>query len=140
MKPRFRLIFVLVAGLFVGCKGGESTPKVDVSAATKGLKSSEVEARVNACTELAKAGPGAAAAVPDLIPLIKDPDPLVRRLAVYALGQIGPKASSAIPAIKESLNDRDNSVVQNAVIALRAIDPNAPKDVQMQNTMTGPGQ
>jgi HEAT repeat protein len=100
------------------------------------LKSSEPDAKVNALAELAKAGPDAAPAVPELIPLLKDPDPLTRRLSAYALGQVGPKASAALPALRELLNDPDVSVVQNAINAMRFIDPNTPQDLQMPNVMT----
>ncbi|MCI0539843.1 MAG: HEAT repeat domain-containing protein, partial [Verrucomicrobiales bacterium] len=73
----------------------------------------------------AKPGEAAAVAVPNLIPLLKDTDPLVRRLAAYALGQIGPKAKEAIPALKEALNDTERDVVTASINAIRAIDATA---------------
>jgi HEAT repeat protein len=138
MKSRFFPFFLLAlnlaaAGLFTGCK--DKQPSVDVSAQVQALKGTDTDARVNALTELAKAGPDAAPAVPDLIPVLKDNDALVRRLAAYTLGQIGPKASAALPAIREALNDSDPEVVKNAVIAVRFIDPTAPKE-QIQNVAT----
>jgi len=134
MKLRLPLVILLACnlaliGMVTGCKPKESAA-IDIAAATKGLKSAESDARVSACSEIAKAGPGAASAVPDLIPLLKDQEPLVRRLAAYALGQIGPKASAAIPALKEAENDADDSVAQNANIALRTIDPSTAKPKQ----------
>ena len=74
---------------------------------TAALKSEDNDARINACVELAKAGPNAAPAIQSLIPLLKDNDPTVRRLAAYALGEIGPASKPALPALKEMLNDSD---------------------------------
>jgi HEAT repeat protein len=64
-----------------------------------------------------------------LIPLLKDADPLVRRLAAYALGQIGPKAKAAIPALKELLNDTERDVVTATINAIRAIDETAAGNI-----------
>lgn len=126
-KPQFTLFAILLSGLvpifFCGCaKPGD---KVDVSTQTTGLKSADRDARVNACIELAKAGPKAAPAVSALIPVLKDPDAEVRRLAAYALMEIGEPAKAAAPTVKEMLNDPDQLVVRQAVNTLRAIDPTA---------------
>lgn len=127
----------LIIGLLAGCEA--KAPKVNVSANTQDLKSPDTDKRVNACTELAKAGPAAASAVPDLIPLLKDKDPLVRSLAAYALGQIGPQASAAMPALKEAMNDSDPQVPRSVLNALRSIgDTNA--NVAVPNVMSGPNQ
>ena len=137
--PSLLALAALTAALFTGCGGQQNKEKVDVPAATQGLKSQVTDEKANACIELAKAGPAAAGAVPDLIPLLKDGDPLVRHLAAYALGQIGPKASAALPALKEALNDSDRQVVSDAINALRFIgDTNA--NLEIPNTMNGPGQ
>ena len=121
---------VLLAGLAAGCGGGEKTEKVDVQAQIQNLKSDKPDAKVNACVELAKAGPDAAPAVQSLIPLLKDSDPLVRRLAAYALGQIGPKAKEAIPALKELMNDPERDVLTATINAIRAIDESAASGVK----------
>jgi HEAT repeat protein len=126
-----------LTGLLMGCK--EKAPQVNVSAAAQGLKSTDTDTKANACVELAKAGPSAASTVPDLIPLLKDKDPLVRHLAAYALGQIGPQASSAIPALKEAMNDSDHQVVSDALNALRFIGE-TNSNVAVPNVMTGPGE
>jgi len=46
-----------------------------------------------------------------LIGVLKDNDPVVRRLAAYALGEIGPASKPALPALKEMMNDPDREVV-----------------------------
>jgi HEAT repeat protein len=141
MKTSSFLVFLLafnclLIGMLAGCTA--KAPQVNVSANSADLKSPDKDKRVNACIELAKAGPAASGAVQDLIPLLKDPDPLLRRLAAYALGQIGPKAAPSIPALRETLNDSDSQVVSDSVNALRFIgDTNA--NVAVPNVMTPPG-
>src|SRR5216117_3155910 len=121
-----------------GCsKEDPEAKKVNVPAMTEALKSPDKDTRVNACIELAKAGPRATPAVGALIPLLKDQEPLVRQLAAYALGQIGPKASSAIPALKELLGDQDLGVLSAALNALRSIDPKST-DAKIPNVQTPP--
>jgi HEAT repeat protein len=125
-----------VLGLLTACK--EKEPQVNVAANVQDLKSTDTDKKVAACTALATAGPNAASAVPDLIPLLKDKDPLVRSLSGYALGQIGPKASAAVPALREAMNDSDRQVVMSALNALRFIgDTNA--NVAVPNVMSTPG-
>jgi HEAT repeat protein len=126
-----------LAALLVGCgQQGTKPAKVDVNAQLEQLKSPEVNARVQACTALASAGPNAAPAVPALIERLKDQDALVRRLAAYALGQIGPEAKSAVSALKEALNDSDANVIPAAMNALRAIDPDSIKGARISNVQT----
>jgi hypothetical protein len=126
-----------LCGLLVGCGGDESGPrpkKVDVSAQVAALKGNG-DAKANALSELAAGGANSAAATPQIIPLLKDEDPVVRRLAAYAIGQIGPAAKAALPDLKALLQDNDRNVVTAAVNAIRAVDPkNAPADA-MPNTM-----
>src|SRR5262245_38622131 len=89
---------VAAAALLAGCyksKEEAEAAKGDVTAMTAALKSTDKDTRINACIELAKAGPRAAPAVQALIPLLKDPDPTTRQLSAHALGQIGPKAAEA---------------------------------------------
>jgi HEAT repeat protein len=142
MKTPSRLAWLValtcaLLGSLTACK--EKAPQVNISANVQDLKSPETDKKVNACIELAKGGPAAAAAVPDLIPLLKDKDSLVRHLAAYALGQIGPKASSAVPALKDALKDSDTQVVSDALNALRFIgDTNA--NIAVPNVMTAPSQ
>ncbi|MBI2947822.1 MAG: HEAT repeat domain-containing protein [Verrucomicrobia bacterium] len=135
-KPHFA-VFLMVFTVFIASLGSACAKKetVNVSAQTAGLKSPDKDTRINACIELAKAGPKAASAVSDLIPILKDQDAEVRRLAAYALYEIGEGAKAAIPAVKELMNDRDPAVVQQALNTLRAIDPTA-KDLQAPPNVT----
>src|SRR5581483_5555775 len=77
-------------------------------------------------------GPIAKDAVPDLIRLIGDPDPEIRRSAIDALGLLGPPAAPATPMILAALKDPDHPVRKLAVISLGRIarpDPRIPEIV-----------
>jgi len=119
---------VVLALAVSGCgdRSSESRVKVDLAVQLQKLKGSTDE-KAAALTELATAGPGAAAAVNDLIPLLKHEDYVVRQLTAYALGKIGPAAKSALPALKAAMTDSQVSVVTALNNAIIAIDPaNAP--------------
>lgn len=123
--------------LFTGC-GEEGNPppkKVDVTAQVAALKGNG-DAKANALAELAAGGPNAAAAAPQVIPLLKDEDPVIRRLAAYALGQMGPAAKAAVADLSALLQDNDRNVVTAAMNALRAIQPSKEGDVAIPNTMS----
>jgi HEAT repeat protein len=137
MNPLSRLsctISIAAALMVAGCDGGGSTKKIDVPAQISALKGDHA-AKENALIELAEAGPKAAPAVNDLIPILKDPDPVIRRLAIYALGQIGPAAKAAIPALKEGMGDTDRNILTATVNALRDIQPKEVDGVKVKNTM-----
>jgi HEAT repeat protein len=55
--------------------------------------------RDQAAQTLARIGPAAEAAVPELLAALDDPDEDVRRSVIRALGQIGPAAADAVPAL-----------------------------------------
>jgi HEAT repeat protein len=118
------LLPVLVGALLIGCGSKDETAakKVDVAAQVSQLKGNS-DAKAGALTELAAGGPNSAGAVNDIIPLLKDDDHVVRRLAAYALCQIGPAAKAALPALKELMNDPDTSTGTTALNAINAIDP-----------------
>ena len=117
-----------------GCsKEDAAAKKINVAALTETLKSEDTEARINACVELAKAGPRAASAVQALMPLLKDNDPNVRRLAAYALGEIGAASAPALPSLKAMLGDPDRQVVMQVVNSLRSIDPKGASSLQNVN-------
>ncbi len=105
-----------------GSKDETAAKKVDVAAQVSQLKGNS-DAKAGALTELAAGGPNSAGAVNDIIPLLKDDDHVVRRLAAYALCQIGPAAKAALPALKELMNDPDTSTGTTALNAINAIDP-----------------
>jgi HEAT repeat protein len=58
--------------------------------------------------------------------MLKSPDPLQRRLAVYALGEIGPAALEAAPALTEALNDEQSFVRVWAASALARVETEDP--------------
>jgi hypothetical protein len=77
------------------------------------------------CSPAAPAEAPAAAdeTVQRYVPLLKDPDALVRKRAAVALKRMGAKAKSAVPALEEALADKDAEVRAAVAAALEAIDP-----------------
>jgi HEAT repeat protein len=140
--PRpFATLFLALAtaSLLAACsKSSTPRPDVDVTAKIEQLKSPDVDARVQAATDLATAGPKAAPAVSALIVALKDSDPLVRRLSAYALGEIGPNAKEAIPALKEAMQAGDRDMITSSINAIRAIDPSAMPEGNISNILTPP--
>ena len=128
------LCLVLSAGT-LGCnQGGEPPQKVDVAAQVAGLKGND-DAKAAALSELAAGGKNSAAAVDEIIPLLKSEDPVIRRLAAYALGQIGPAAKAALPGLTALLQDSDRNAVTAAINAIRAVDPSKASVEAPPNTM-----
>ena len=125
--PR-RLARSLALGLLIGVlpsgcgESGPAAKKIDVSAQVAALKGDN-DSKAAALSELAAGGPNAAAAVKDIIPLLKSEDPVLRRLAAYALGQIGAPAKDALPGLTQMLQDPDSNAVTAAINAIREIDP-----------------
>jgi HEAT repeat protein len=71
-----------------------------------------------------------AAAVPNLLPLLKDNDQLVRSAAVSALQSVGPDARKTVPVLSEMvLQDPYLVARRGAVAAIAAIDPDKLTDV-----------
>ncbi len=69
---------------------------------------------------LARIGPEAQSAVPRLIALVEqDPDEIVRKNAIRALGQIGPGAAPAVPVLVEQLRAEASPPPQNHSPAIR---------------------
>lgn len=117
---------------------GPKQGSVNVSSHLEALKGADTDAKANALTEIAKAGPGAATAVPQLIESLKDPDPLIRRLAAYALFEIGPPAAKpALPELRKLLQDENREVITQALNSVRKIDPTGPEaKVALPNVST----
>ena len=80
-----------------------------------------------AAEALGRVGPGARAAVPDLIAAASDPRPEVRWRAVWALGRIGPAAGAAVPVLRAALADPEAR--WRAAEALGGIGPGAVEAV-----------
>ncbi|RMH14246.1 MAG: hypothetical protein D6698_12945 [Gammaproteobacteria bacterium] len=69
-------------------------------------------------------------AVPDLIRKISDPDPLVRRRAIYALGEIAaPEALKPLEGIKREPDPRVRAVLHSAIKKIRARYPGSIEQV-----------
>ncbi len=132
--PVTELLTATVLILSIGCGGDsrDAAKKVDVAAQVAALKGN-ADAKEAALTELASGGKNSAAAVNDILPLLKDEDAVVRRLAAYALGQIGPAAKAAIPGLKAMLTETDINSVTAAVNAINSIDPTANDGIKIQN-------
>ncbi len=79
------------------------------------LRSGISRVRLNAAFDLELIG---AAAIPQLIPLLKDPDPKVSRSAIYILGRMGASAQSVIPQLILLLQDPNPDVRGNAAETL----------------------
>lgn len=62
-----------------------------------------------------------ASTVPNLIPLLKDPDSRIRYIAADALGEIGDAAKSTIPQLIPLLKDPDRTVVNRTRSALKKL-------------------
>lgn len=134
MKQVCSLAVCFLLGIsLMGCGEDKVQPKsIDVAAQVAALKG-DGEAKAAALTELAAGGPNAAAAVKDIIPLLKDDDAVNRRLAAYALSQIGKPAKAAVPDLTQLMQDSDPGCVTAAVNALRAIDPSKAPAENMPN-------
>jgi HEAT repeat protein len=64
-------------------------------------------------------------ALPELIRLLDDPDPVIRWNAARTLGKIGPKAKDAVPHLVKALGQADVAVREHAAEALGDIGPEA---------------
>jgi HEAT repeat protein len=104
--------------------------KDSVPALTECLWNTDANVRGLSAMALGYLGPDAAAAVPGLIPLLKDPQVgsqkgsqvFVRSAAARTLGKIGPQAKSALPALKSVLKDTAAYDRCMAAIAIWRID------------------
>lgn len=104
--------------------------KDSVPALTDCLRDTDANVRCLSAIALGHLGPEAAAAVPGLIPLLKDPQVgsqkgsqvFVRAAAARTLGKIGPKAKSALPALRSVPKDSTPYDRSMAAIAIWRID------------------
>jgi HEAT repeats len=63
-------------------------------------------------------------AVPDLVSMLHDQDPVVRQVAVITLARIGPGAVDAAPVLLEQLDKEDVDAIQKDIVdAVELIDP-----------------
>jgi len=102
-----------------------------VPAATTYLQSLEVYEVKGMLAGLAKYGPAAKPAVPELVKLLDLPNvgwALPERELVETLGAIGPEARVAVPVLRRLLDHRDVWVAVAARDALARIEPAKPAD------------
>lgn len=98
----------------VAAMGDAATP-----ALIEALKSPEACLRATAL--LAQLGPKAGVAAPALAAALGDPNPEVRREALFALASMGPEAAPALAAITKALDDPEMPVRAIAAYALGSI-------------------
>ena len=68
------------------------------------LKAADAKRKLRAIDILARIGPDAKDAVPDLITMLQSGNERVKKYAARALGQIGPDAGAAVPQLIKALN------------------------------------
>ncbi len=108
-----------------------------VPGATAALK--EPKARYWGLLLLGEVGPAAKSAVPDIVPLLSDEGPVIRRQAAMTLGEIGPAAKNAVPALIKSLDDKEAAARFGAAYALGKIgDSRASSALEKEMTGSGP--
>jgi HEAT repeat protein len=96
---------------------------VVVLALTGLLRDQDQIVRILAAEYLGLFGPDAKRAIPALVTLLSDPEPLLRAVSAEALGRtsVGPEAANAAPALVKLLADEDESVRAKAAAALGKI-------------------
>ena len=110
-----------IAGL---ARSALDKPKPDDASHIQSLRLmvEQASARDYALHQLAQLGPGALQAIPTVIPMLQDSQPLIRYLAVEALGAMGPMAKEALPFLRRQQEDSDPVVRATAMEALSAIE------------------
>ena len=100
--------------------GAAGVPAVEVlRTMLRGTKDEVLQSEV--ARALAGIGSGAAAAVPELVPLLGSKDAWVRTTAAQALGTIGAAAAPALPKLAPLAKDPDADVAEAAREAVRRI-------------------
>lgn len=123
-------------------KIGPESPEV-IPALKEALKKTSSEEDIIVCRAAASAlreiGRDGAAAVPELIVLLKSPTESMQHLAADALGSIGPQASPALPRLTALLKPDNPPAIRRAVaFALHKVGPAALEDPddQVRRTAT----
>ena len=94
----------------------------------------DARVRTSAAIALGFVGAKAEAAIPHLVPLLRDSDGDVRRAATLALGNIdsGQHASALVPALIRLANDEDIFLSSLAASTLERVDPEAAASVRRE--------
>jgi HEAT repeat protein len=66
---------------------------------------------------------------------LQNPDPKVRRTAVFKLGNVGPADGAALPAVQGALRDRDPRVRREAILALVKFGADARQALPLLNEL-----
>ncbi|MBI1832916.1 MAG: HEAT repeat domain-containing protein [Planctomycetes bacterium] len=118
----------IVLGIWIILTGTASASAQDVKVANKTIKqwsaamrSSDARVRYKAVAELYEEGADAAPLVKELIPLLKDPQAVIRRAVAQTLANCRGEAAPAVPALVAALRDSDFWVRQLASAALNEI-------------------
>jgi HEAT repeat protein len=104
--------------------------------AIQALKDALPTRRERAMRVLAKIGPEAAPAVPELMGIIQGSDAKQKAEALFVVGAIGAGASAAVPAVAAALGDADAQVQQTAAYALGKMGPAAKDAVPALQRLT----
>jgi HEAT repeat protein len=103
-----------------------------MAALRKGLASDDEHAQILAARAIGDLGPKAAAAVDDLLPLLKNDHPLVRQMAAYALSACG-RPAAGLPPLVDSLQDPNPLIRRFAAQLLEKLGPAARPAVAALN-------
>ena len=125
------ILYLLLAIALAGCNKSLPIVRVDLREQIELLKG-DTESKLNALTKIASVGVEAEIVVKEMLPLLKDADPSVRKLAAYAIGQVGYPAKDAIPALKRLMQDPDPEVAAAAIASIREIDPSQAPGMSAQ--------
>lgn len=109
-----KLVALLALGALLRIKAPST-----VGALAGQLRSPDPDLRWQAANALARIRDGISIAVPALLPLLEDKEPLVRAHAARALGVA--KSSQAVEPLTKLLSDNDERVMANAINALGVI-------------------
>ena len=117
-----KLLLVCLILFPVGCKQEARFQGFPTSYWIKELKNPSYVARMRAANALSNLGPEAKQAIPDLIELLGDSEPLVRWAAADTLGHFGSDARDALPTLKKlAAEDKDPRARASAEWAVKAI-------------------
>src|SRR4051812_11557038 len=87
-----------------------------------GLRSKDVQERMDSAWALSEMGRDALEALPALIEALKDEEGRVVACTCDSLVNLRPESKAAVPVLKELLKSKDKAVVREAEIALLAIE------------------
>ncbi len=117
-----RLLISCLICVLTGCPKEATFQGRPTSYWIQELKSPWSTARMRAANALSNLGTDGQRAIPDIIPLLEDRDPLVRWSAASALGMFGSASSEALPTLRKmAIEDPEARVRFAAEEAVRLI-------------------